>query len=82
MKKINPQRLQEMKDRCREIEELVARREVQIEEYGQESAHFKSAEESVRLARLIEQGREEITRLMQEWEETSKVVEAQEAGGD
>jgi ATP-binding cassette subfamily F protein 3 len=80
-KRVNPLRLQEMKDRCREIEEQVARREAEIEGYGQESAHFKSAEESVRLAKLIEQGREEIARLMREWEETAKVVEEQEAEG-
>ncbi len=69
-----------MKDRCREIEEQVARLEAEIEGYGQESAHFKSAEESVRLAKLIEQGREEIARLMREWEETAKVVEENEIG--
>jgi ATP-binding cassette subfamily F protein 3 len=51
-KKVNPLRLQQMKDRCREIEEQVARLEAEIEGYGQESAHFKSAEESVRLAKL------------------------------
>ncbi|MFZ0959830.1 MAG: ABC-F family ATP-binding cassette domain-containing protein [Terriglobia bacterium] len=79
VKKVNPLRLQQMKDRCREIEEQVARLEVEIEGYGQESAHFKSAEESVRLAKLIEQGRAEITRLMREWEETTKVVEEQES---
>jgi hypothetical protein len=32
----------------------------------------------VRLAKLIEQGREEITRLMREWEGTAKVVEENE----
>jgi ATP-binding cassette subfamily F protein 3 len=80
-KRVNPLRLQEMKDRCREIEEQVARLEAEIEGYGQESAHFKSAEESVRLAKLIEQGREEIARLMREWEETAKVVEEQEVEG-
>ena len=77
-KKLNPLRLQQMKDRCREIEEQVARREAEIEGYGQESAHFKSAEESVRLAKLIEQGRDEIARLMSEWEETAKVLEEQD----
>src|SRR5208337_2903238 len=80
-KKVNPLRLQQMKDRCREIEEQVARLEAEIECHGQESAHFKSAEESVRLARLIEQRRGEITRLMREWEETAKVVEEQEVEG-
>ena len=69
-----------MKDRNREIEEEVARLETQVEGYGQESAQFKSAEESVRLANLIEQGREDIGRLMREWEETSKVIEENEQG--
>ncbi len=78
-KRLNPLRLRQMKDRCREIEEQVARREAEIEGYGQESAHFKSAEESVRLAKLIEEEREEIAGLMREWEETAKVVEEQEA---
>jgi ATP-binding cassette subfamily F protein 3 len=77
-KRINPIRLQRMKDRCREIEEQVARLETQLEGYGQELAHFRSAEDSSRLSRQIEQGREEITRLMREWEETAKVVEEQE----
>ena len=80
VKKVNPLRLEQMKDRCREIEEQVARLEAEIEGYGQESAHFKNAEESVRLAKLIEQGREETTRLMREWEETSKIVEENEQG--
>jgi hypothetical protein len=31
----------------------------------------------VRLAKLIEQGREEIARLTREWEETAKAVEEQ-----
>ncbi len=78
-KRLNPLRLRQMKDRCREIEEQVARREAEIEGYGQESVHFKSADESVRLAHLIEQGREEIAGLMREWEETAKVVEEQDA---
>ncbi len=77
-KRVNPIRLGQMKDRCREIEEQVAQLEARIEGYGQDLAHFRSAEESTRLARLIEQGREEMARLMREWEETTKVIEEQE----
>jgi DNA-binding PadR family transcriptional regulator len=33
----------------------------------------------VRLAKLIEQGRQEIARVMREWEDTAKVVEEQQA---
>jgi ATP-binding cassette subfamily F protein 3 len=78
-KRLNPIRLQQMKDRCHEIEEQVARLEAEIEGHGQESAHFRSAAESVRLAKAIEQGRKEVARLMREWEDTAKVVEEQEA---
>jgi predicted RNase H-like nuclease (RuvC/YqgF family) len=67
-----------MKDRCREIEEQVARLEAEIEGYTQELAHFRSAADSVRLAKSIEQGSQEIARVMREWEETAKVVEEQE----
>jgi len=69
-----------MKDRCREIEEQVARLEAEIAGCAQELAHFKSAADSVRLAKSIEQGRAEVGRLMREWEDTAKVVEEQEAG--
>jgi len=78
-KRLNPIRLQQMKDRCREIEEQVARLEAEIEGYAQELAHFRSAADSVRLAKSIEQGRQEIARAMREWEDTAKVVEEQEA---
>jgi ATP-binding cassette subfamily F protein 3 len=78
-KRLNPIRLQQMKERCREIEEQVARREAEVEGHAQELVHFRSAEDSVRLAKLIEQGREEVARLMREWEDTAKVVEEQEA---
>jgi len=76
-KRLNPIRLQQMKDRCREIEEQVARLEAEIEGHAQELAHFTSAEDSVRLAKLIEQGREVTAHLMREWEETAKVIEEQ-----
>jgi ATP-binding cassette subfamily F protein 3 len=78
-KRLNPIRLQQMKDRCHEIEEQVARLEAEIEGNAQELTHFRSAADSVRLAKSIEQGRQEIARVMREWEETAKVVEEQEA---
>jgi ATP-binding cassette subfamily F protein 3 len=80
-KRMNPLRLKQMKDRCRELEEQVARLETELEGYGQELAHFRSAADSVRLSKLIERGRQDIARLMREWEETARVVEEQEAEG-
>jgi ATP-binding cassette subfamily F protein 3 len=80
-KRINPLRLQQMKDRCREVEEQVARLETELEGYGQELAHFRSPEDSARLSKLIEEGREETARLMREWEDTTRLVEEQVADG-
>jgi ATP-binding cassette subfamily F protein 3 len=80
-KRVNPIRLGQMKERCQEIEEQVARLEAELEGYGQELAHFRSADDSARLAKLIKQGREEIAKLMREWEENTKVIEEQEAEG-
>jgi len=78
-KRVNPIRLEQMKDRCREIEDQVARLEAEIEGCAQELAHFRSAEDSVRLTKSIERCRQDIANLMREWEETAKLVEAQEA---
>ena len=78
-KRVNPIRLGQMKERCEEIEERVARLEAELEGYGQELAHFRTAEDSARLAKLVKQGREEISNLMREWEETTKVIEEQDA---
>ena len=78
-KRVNPIRLQQMKDRCREIEDQVARLEAEIEGQAQELARFRSAEDSVRLTKSIEQGRQQLAGLMREWEETAKVVADQEA---
>ncbi|SPE29486.1 ABC transporter, ATPase subunit [Acidobacteriia bacterium SbA2] len=77
-KRVNPIRLQQMKDRCREIEDQVARLEAEIEGQAQELAHFRSAEDSVRLTKSIEQRRRELAGLTREWEETAKVVAEQE----
>jgi len=79
VKRLNPLRLQQVKERCREIEDTVARREAELEGYGQELARFRSAEDSIRLAGLIEKGREQIAQLMREWEEAAKIIEEQEA---
>ena len=57
----------------------MARREAEIESYAQELTHFRSAADSVRLAKSIKQGREEVAWLMREWEDAAKVVEEQEA---
>jgi ATP-binding cassette subfamily F protein 3 len=58
---------------------VLARREAEIEGYAQELTRSRSAADSARLAKLIERGREEVARLLREWEDKARVVEEQEA---
>jgi len=73
-KRINPIQLQKMRERLRELEEEIARVEASIAETEEELAVFKSAEESQRLAAVLETRRADLESLMAEWEETGKAL--------
>ena len=68
-KRLNPILLRRMQDRGEELEEAIARGEAEIASCEHELANFKSAEESIRLSRRIEELRQEIDEMMREWEE-------------
>src|SRR5271165_3456938 len=74
-KRVNPIKMQQMKDRCGEIEELIARLEAEIAEYESELAEFVSAEQTLKTSMLMDQRRAELEKLMAEWEQLSKEVE-------
>ncbi len=74
-KRLNPLKLQRMKDRCAEIEQEVASLETAIAGYEAELADFKSVDETQRLMGLAEAGRKTLDALMQEWEELSREIE-------
>jgi ATP-binding cassette subfamily F protein 3 len=74
--RLNPVKLQKMKDRHRDIEQKVAALEEEIADSERELADFKSVEETVRLNHLIEQRRENLQKLMSEWEEVAELIEA------
>ncbi|MFN7926075.1 MAG: ABC-F family ATP-binding cassette domain-containing protein [Bryobacteraceae bacterium] len=74
--RMNPIKLQKMKDRAAEIEARVAALEGEVAEHERELANFRSAEESQRRADAAERARGEIEKLMAEWEEVSAAVEA------
>ena len=61
-KKVNPALIRKMEERCGHLEEEVARVEAEIATYEQELAAFKSAQESIRLAALIEERRARLGR--------------------
>jgi ATP-binding cassette, subfamily F, member 3 len=73
-RRLNPIRLRQLEARCRELEQQVARCEAEISRYESELVHFKSAEETIRLTKLVEERRSELATLMKEWEEGTQTV--------
>jgi len=74
-KRLNPIRLRQLEDRCKELEAEIARCEAEIEEGESGLANFKSAEESVRLAKRLEARRDTLALLLREWEDVAQVIE-------
>ena len=75
-KRLNPIKLRQMKERRRAIEDEVTRLEVEIADYEQALANFKSAEESVRVSDLLNARRADLASLLAEWEEVAQAIEA------
>ena len=74
-RKVNPILIRRMEERRDELEEEIARCEAEIAAAEVDQAHFKSAQESIRLARLIEQRRAQLQTLMHEWEQLAVAME-------
>ena len=68
-KRLNPILVRRMQGREEELEEDVARAEAEIASCEHDLANFKSAEESIRLSRRIDELRRDIREKMREWEE-------------
>src|SRR5262249_6626525 len=78
-KRINPIKLKQMQDRCRELEQHIADLEAEISACETDLANFVSAEETVRLTSLLEKRRSDLSELLAEWEQVSEVVESHRA---
>ena len=74
-RKLNPILIRRMEERRDELEEEVARCETEIAAAEVDQADFKSAEDSIRLARLIEQRRAQLLILMREWEQLAVALD-------
>jgi ATP-binding cassette subfamily F protein 3 len=75
VRRLNPIKLRQMQDRCREIEEEVTRVEAEIADYEQALAHFESAEKTQELTTLLDARRSDLETLMTEWEDVSEAIE-------
>jgi ATP-binding cassette subfamily F protein 3 len=75
-KRVNPIKLRQMQDRQQELEEQIGRVEAEIGECESGLQTFVSAEETARLASLLERRRSDLRGLLGEWEELSTAIES------
>jgi ATP-binding cassette subfamily F protein 3 len=73
--RLNPIKLRQMKQRHREIEDEVTRLEVEIADYEAALSNFVSVEETMRTSELLTARREDLGKLMSEWEEVATCLE-------
>ena len=78
-KRVNPIKLQQMRERCGELEQQIAETETEIAACENELANYINPEETLRLTKLLDQHRATLASLMAEWEQVSQAVEAQQA---
>jgi len=78
-KRLNPIKLQQMRERCGELEEKIADLESEIAACEEDLASFVSAEETMRVSTLLEQRRADLSGLLAEWEQVTQVVESHQA---
>jgi ATP-binding cassette subfamily F protein 3 len=75
-KRVNPMKLQKVRDRLSAVEKLVAALESEIAGHETALADFKSVEETVRLNDLLTARRRELETRVAEWESLSAELEA------
>jgi len=78
-KRLNPIKLQQMRERCGELEEEIASVEAEIAACEEDLASFVSAEETMRVSTLLEKRRADLSGLLAEWEQVTQVVESHQA---
>jgi ATP-binding cassette subfamily F protein 3 len=76
IKRLNPIKLKQMRERLVEVEEEIARLEAAIATAEIALQNFVSVEETQRQTDLLERSREELQQRMSEWEEMSTVLES------
>ena len=77
-KRLNPIQVRKMEERLEELEDGIARCETEIGAHELEMATFRSAEESIRLSKLVEQHRAQLAEMIEEWEQVTHGLEKQE----
>src|SRR5437667_451538 len=74
-KKLHPLLLRQMQERGQELEEEIARAEAEVAACELGFGNFKSAEESIRLSRRIDELRRALSEMMREWEQIARALD-------
>ena len=77
LKRLNPIKLKQMKERLQEVEEEIARLEAAIATAEIALQNFVSVEETQRQTDQLNRAKGDLERAMNEWEELSQTLEAQ-----
>jgi ATP-binding cassette subfamily F protein 3 len=76
LRRLNPIKLRQMKDRQRSVEDEITRLEVEIADFEAALSTFQSARQSIDISELLESRRTDMKNLLNEWEEVSETIEA------
>jgi ATP-binding cassette subfamily F protein 3 len=79
LKRVNPMKVQKLKDRCSALEAAIASHETQIASLEADLANFRSSDETLRVTKLLDEKRTSLEGLMTEWEQVSAEIEASTA---
>ncbi|MDQ6678321.1 MAG: ABC-F family ATP-binding cassette domain-containing protein [Acidobacteriota bacterium] len=71
----NNNKIKKLKERHQALEDKVAKLEEDIANHERELAHFKSVEETLRVNRIVEDGRTQLQTLLSEWEQLGGQIE-------
>ncbi|HET9182019.1 MAG TPA: ABC-F family ATP-binding cassette domain-containing protein [Candidatus Angelobacter sp.] len=74
-KRLNPIKLKQMKERCRELEEEIARLEAAISQAETALQNFVSVEETQHQSDVLNRSKSELAQRMAEWEELAEALE-------
>jgi ATP-binding cassette subfamily F protein 3 len=75
-KRINPIKLKQMQDHAKRLEDRIAELESEIQQAEMALSDFVGAEEATRLSGTLETQRAELERVMSEWEQVTREIEA------
>ena len=75
-KRINPMKLQQMREQAKEMEDRIARLEREIQAGELALSNYPGADEAVKLIAQIAGQRQELEDVMSRWEDVSQQIEA------